>query len=106
MQLLLQKKRSVTKVYSSEKVEKAMQQTLSKTEVSFHSEEQKQKMKTVLAEHTLLIVVLLMKEEKSLLFMTLTCLKESEVTVVVMLFQVLLSNMIKCMKKIDIECIK
>ena len=54
----------------------------------------------------LLIIILSTISKKSLLFMTLACLKKFEMIVIIALFQALLNNFLDWLKKAEIDCLK
>jgi hypothetical protein len=89
----------------AEAVHKALQQVLGKQDVSFQSAEQEQALYAVLNNQTLLVVVLPTGGGKSLLFMLLACIEEG-VTVVIVLYQALIEDLVKQICKCSINCIE
>jgi superfamily II DNA helicase RecQ len=78
---------------------------LGKQDVGFQSAEQEQALYAVLNNQTLLIIVLLTGGGKSLLFMLPACIEEG-VTVVVVLYQALIEDLVKQICKCGINCIE
>jgi superfamily II DNA helicase RecQ len=60
----------------------------------------------VLDKTTLLVVVLLIGEGKSLLFTLLVCIEKTRVTVVVVLYQALIKDLVSRIRNCGINCIE
>jgi superfamily II DNA helicase RecQ len=78
---------------------------LGKQDISFQSAKQEQALYTVLNNQTPLVIVLPTGGGKSLLFMLPACIKEG-VTVVIMLYQALIKDLVKQICKCGINCIE
>lgn len=86
-------------------MKKAIQKALCCSEVLFYSDEQKEALETiVLGELIMLLVIVLPTDEsKTLLFTTLACLKDSSVTIVIVLYCALLDNLLATCKRANIN---
>jgi superfamily II DNA helicase RecQ len=91
---LLKEKTIYKEDLQAKTVHKALQQVLGKQNVSFQLVKQEQALYTVLDNHMLLVIVLLTRGGKSLLFTLLACIKEG-VTVVIVLYQALIKDLVK-----------
>jgi superfamily II DNA helicase RecQ len=60
----------------------------------------------VLEKQTLLIVMLPTGRGKSLLFMLLACVEEAGVTVVIVLYQALIKDLVKQIQQCGVKCIE
>ncbi|KAF3000054.1 hypothetical protein E8E13_000058 [Curvularia kusanoi] len=90
----------------AESLKKAMQQVLGQEEVNFRSFEQEQAVNAVLDRQTPLVVVLPTGGSKSLLFMLPALVEEGGVTVVVVLYQQLITSTVERIQARSINCIE
>jgi superfamily II DNA helicase RecQ len=79
---------------------------LGKQDVRFRSAEQEQALYAVLNYQTLLVVVLPTGGRKSLLFTLLACIEKTGVTIVVVLYQALIEDLVSWICDSSVECIE
>jgi superfamily II DNA helicase RecQ len=60
----------------------------------------------VLEKQTLLIIMLPIGRGKSLLFTLLACVEKAEVTVVIVLYQALIKDLVKQIQQYGVKCIE
>ncbi|KAF2178764.1 hypothetical protein K469DRAFT_802648 [Zopfia rhizophila CBS 207.26] len=102
----MQKKRVKQLNTSKKKVYKAIQQVLSRLEVSFKSFKQEQAMHAIIASQTPLIVMLPTGEGKSLLFIVPAYLDNTRATIIIVLYQALINNLVRRIRDSRINYIK
>jgi superfamily II DNA helicase RecQ len=83
-----------------------MQRIFKTQNVRFWSVEQELAVHAVLDKQTLLVVVLLTGRGKSLLFMVLGCVEEGGITVVVVLYRALITDLVTRIRGSGIKCIE
>lgn len=104
--LLLQDKEVRVEDLRKDKIYTALQQVLGMQEVGFCLVEQEQAMHAVLNRQNLLVVVLLIGGSKSLLFTVLAVIEQTGVTIIIMLYQALINNLVERIQSSSIECIE
>jgi superfamily II DNA helicase RecQ len=87
-------------------VHRALQQVLSKQDVSFQSIEQEQALYAVLDKQTPLVIILPTGKRKSLLFTLPACIKGAGVTVVIMPYRALIKDLVSRIYKYGVDCIE
>jgi superfamily II DNA helicase RecQ len=87
-------------------LQRAMQQALGRSEVSFKSAEQEQAMRAVINGQTPLVVVLPTGGGKSLLFTVPACLQDAGVTLVVVPYRALIEDLVMRITQSGIDCIE
>ena len=87
-------------------IRKAMQQVLGQQDVGFRSVEQEQALQAVLEGQTPLVVVLPTGGGKSLLFSVPACMDDAGVTVVVVPFRALITDLVSRLQGRGIDCIE
>jgi superfamily II DNA or RNA helicase len=80
--------------YLEEEITKAMKKVLKAKAVEYQLLEQKRAVKAIVNKESLVVVVLLTSSKKSLTFISVACLLQASVTIVVALFQALEKNLI------------